>query len=267
VLNISLETFGIQTKLKRAGNEKVKNNSARRRWITFKPEADTWIALITIPAMTLLYYLNTHYGFEHPTVFFIGFVFLGHLILNTAIPAYVVLKIRGEGLSGLGITQNKVVTSFAISFLLAASMYPSLVGVLKSFDGSPAPNITYNAIAFWEPLFVFGWLQLRFERAYGVIPGVFMAGLGFMAYHIGSFPPDALAMLCLTGIFYGAIFAYVKNLLVLIPMTWAVASTMGTLQGGYSFDWFTVAIYAAILMIQCVILWYFSRSKSFNGSH
>jgi len=245
VLNISLETFGVQTKLKRAGNEKVKNNSARRRWITFKPEADTWIALITIPAMTLLYYLNTHYGFEHPAVFFIGFVFLGHLIL----------------------TQNKVVTSFAISFLLAASMYPSLVGVLKSFDGSPAPNITYNAIAFWEPLFVFGWLQLRFERAYGVIPGVFMAGLGFMAYHIGSFPPDALAMLCLTGIFYGAIFAYVKNLLVLIPMTWAVASTMGTLQGGYSFDWFTVAIYAAILMIQCVILWYFSRSKSFNGSH
>jgi len=239
----------------------LKNNLIKRHWISFKPEADTWIALASIPAMNLLYYFNTHYGFEHPTVFFIGFVLFGHLLLNTALPAYVVLKMRREGLAGLGITGNKLIASLVISFLLAVSMYPSLMVALKGFDGNPAPNIMYNAIAFWEPLFVFGWLQLRFERAFGIIASILMAGLGFMIYHIGSFPLDALIVLCLTGVFYGVIFAYVKNLLVLIPMTWAVASTMGTIQGGYIFDWGTVGIYAGVLALQILILWCFYRQK------
>jgi len=217
--------------------------------------------------MTLIYYLNTHYGFEHPTVFFIGFVLMGHLLLNTALPAYVVLKMRGEGLSGLGITRNKLQVSLVISVLLAASMYPSFMTALKSFSGNPTPNMAYNAIALWEPLFVFGWLQLRFERAFGIIPGILMAGLGFMAYHIGSFPTDALVVLCLSGVFYGAIFAYVKNLLVLIPITWSVASTMGTIQGGYIFDWVTVGIYAVILVLQIAIIWYFSTQENMNGSY
>lgn len=238
----------------------LKNNSTKRQWISFKPEIDTWIALASIPAMTLLYYCNTHYGFEHPTVFFIGFVILGHLLLNTALPAYVVLKMRGEGLSGLGITQNKLMASLVISVLLAASMYPSLMTALRGFDGNPVSNITYNAIAFWEPLFVFGWLQLRFQRAFGIIAGILMAGLGFMAYHIGSFPTDALVVLFLTGVIYGVIFAYTKNLLVLIPITWSVASTMGTIQGGYIFDWSTVGIYVIVLALQITILWQFSRS-------
>ena len=240
-------------------NNLLKRSQTKRQWISFKPELDTWIALASIPAMTLLYYLNTHYGFEHPTVFFIGFVFLGHLLLNTVLPVYVVLVMRGEGLSELGITKNKLLTSFIISALLAASIYPSLIAVLKGFEGNPAPNIVYNAIALWEPFFVFGWLQLRFERAFGIIAGVLMASFGFMSYHIGSFPPDMLLVLFMTGAFYGAIFAYVRNLCVLIPITWAAASTMGTIQGGYIFDWLTVSIYVAVLVLQILILWYVSK--------
>jgi len=236
----------------------------KRQWVSFKPEADTWIALASIPAMTLLYYLNTHYGFEHPAVFFIGFVFLGHVLLNTVLPVYVVLVMRGEGLSELGITKNKLLTSLIISALLAASIYPSLIAVLKGFEGNPAPNIVYNAIALWEPLFVFSWLQLRFERAFGIIAGVIMASFGFMSYHIGSFPPDMLLVLFMTGAFYGALFAYVRNLCVLIPITWATASTMGTIQGGYIFDWLTVSIYVVVLVLQILILWYVSK-RAFKG--
>ena len=245
-------------------NKSRKRPPAQRQWVSFKPELDTWIALASVPAMTMLYYLNTHYGFEHPAVFFIGFVFLGHLLLNTVLPVYVVLVMRGEGLSELGFTKNKLLTSFIISALLVASIYPSLIAVLKSFEGNPAPNIAYNAIALWEPLFVFGWLQLRFERAFGIIAGGLMASFGFMSYHIGSFPPDMLIVLFMTGAFYGAIFAYVRNLCVLIPITWAAASTMGTIQGGYIFDWLTVSIYVVVLVLQILILWYFSK-RAFKG--
>lgn len=237
------------------------------RWFACKPELDTWLALASIPAMTLIYFLNTRFGYEHPSVFFLGFIVVGHLLLNTALPAYVVLKMRGEGLSGLGITRHRLLTSIVISILLSASMYPSLQAVLKGFDDDPLPNMAYNAIALWEPLFVFGWLQLRFERAFGIIAGVIMAGIGFTAYHIGSFPVDGLIVLLFSGIFYAAVFAFVRNLIVLIPMTWAVSSTIGTIQGGFSFDWFTVGIYFVVLLLQLTILFYFVKFKARDLSH
>ena len=239
----------------------LKGQTEKRRWFSYKPEADTWIALASIPAMTLIYYLNTQYGFETPAIFFIGFVCIGHLLLNTVLPAYVVLIKRGEGLAGLGITSNRLAASLIISSLLAASMYPSLQAALKGFEGRAAPNIVYNSIALWEPLFVFGWLQLRFERAFGIVSGIFMASLGFMTYHIGSFPIEGLIGLFASGLIYAAIFACVRNLFVLLPMTWATGSTIGTIQGGYIFDWMTVGIYFAVLAMQIFILWYLSRPK------
>ena len=231
----------------------------KRRWFAFEPELDTLIALLSIPAMTIIYFLNTKFSYDYPAVFFLGFVLLGHLCLNTALPAYVVLKMKGETLSGLGITRHRLITSIVISLVLAASMYPSLQVSLNGFDGNPVPNMAYNAIALWEPLFVFGWLQLRFERAFGILAGILMAAMGFATYHIGSFPVDGLVALFFAGVFYGIVFAIVRNLLVLIPMTWAVASTMGTIQGGFSFDWFTVGIYLIVLFFQFVILFYFMR--------
>ena len=233
----------------------------KRQWFAFDPELDSWLALVSIPAMTLIYFLNTRFGYEYPSVFFLGFILLGHLCLNTALPAYVVLKMRQEGLSGLGITRHRLFTSIIVSIVLGASMYPSLTHVLKGFDGNPLPNMAYNAIALWEPLFVFGWLQLRFERAFGIIAGIFMAAIGFATYHIGSFPVDSLIVLLFTGLFYSIVFAIFRNLLVLIPITWGVSSTIGTIQGGFSFDWTTVGIYFGVLFLQLVILVYFMRAN------
>lgn len=233
----------------------------KRRWLKWEPQSDTWIALASIFCMTALYYLNTKFGYDQPFVFFFGFVFLGHVLLNTVIPAYVVLKVRGEGLAGLGITRNWLITSIAVSALLGALMYPALKVSLNGFDGEVMPNIAYNAIALWEPLFVFGWLQLRFERAFGILAGILMAGVGFATYHIGSYPADGLIVLLLSGGVYAAIFAVVRNLFILIPITWSVASTMGTIEGGFSFDWVTVGIYFCILILQIFILAFFARAK------
>ena len=35
-----------------------------RKWIAFKPELDTWLALASVLAMTGIYYFNTNYGFD-----------------------------------------------------------------------------------------------------------------------------------------------------------------------------------------------------------
>ena len=53
----------------------------------------------------------------------------------------------------------------------------------------------------WEPFFVYGWLQLRFERAFGVIPGIALAAVCFGAYHIGTFPLSGVVTLLGLGVF------------------------------------------------------------------
>lgn len=232
----------------------MKTLNIKRRAFLFNPQLDTLIALATAILMIGVYYLNTKYGLDEPTIFFVGFVGIGHLLLNTAIPAYVVFVLCKEGWSGLGIRKEKAFLSLMISAVLAALFFSGLQQALEGFNGNPVPHIVFNGIAFWEPLFVYGWLQLRFEKAFGYILAPVIAGAAFAAYHIGSFPTEMVLMLFGFGVFYGVIFGVVRNLLVLIPVTWAVGSSIGTIQGGFNFDWFTVGVYVAILLAQLIIL-------------
>lgn len=242
----------------------VKRPQDKRRALMFDPRLDTLIAGTTAILMIGIYYLNAQYGFGHPAVFFVGFVGLGHLLLNTAIPAFVVLVLCKEGLSGLGIKRENAFLSLFISAVIAALFFNGLLAALETFDGNPIPHIIFNGVAFWEPLFVYGWLQLRFERAFGYVLAPIIAGAAFASYHIGTFPIDMVLLLFAFGVFYGVVFGFVRNLLVLIPMTWAVGSSIGTIQGGYNFDWFTVFVYVIVLLLQVTIIFWlrhYSRKR------
>jgi len=96
------------------------SSKGNRRAVTFDPGLDTLLASITAAIMIGIYYLNAKYGFEQPAFFFIGFVFIGHLILNATIPAFVVLVLCKEGLSSLGIKRENLFSSILISAVLAA---------------------------------------------------------------------------------------------------------------------------------------------------
>ena len=234
-----------------------------RSWFCYSPENDTWLAFLSLMAMTLIYFSNANFGYDHPVIFFVGFIFIGHILLNTFLPAYVVIFKRKEGLSGLGIGRKNLIRSLLLSGCLSVLLYPSLTATLNNFEGEPLPNVFYNAIALWEPLFVFGWLQLRFERAFGIVPAIILAALGFMTYHIGSFPLEGLISLFFSGLFFAIVFSCVRNLIILIPLTWASASTIGTIEGGFILDWMTVAIYGVVLLIQILILFIFHRKTNF----
>ena len=237
-------------------------SSGSRRAYAFDPGMDTLIASITAIMMVGIYYLNANYGFERPAIFFICFVGIGHIVINTVIPAFVVCVLCKEGYSGLGIKRENAFLSLLISALLVALFLNGLFEKLEGFDGNPIPHIIFNGISLWEPLFVYGWLQLRFERAFGYILAPIFAGAAFAAYHIGSFPIDMVLMLFAFGVFYGVVFGFVRNILVLFPMTWAVGSSIGTIEGGYSFDWFTVIVYTVVLLLQAMLLfgiWRYGR--------
>jgi hypothetical protein len=113
---------------------------------------------------------------------------------------------------------------------------------------------------------VYGWLQLRYERAFGVLPAALLAGLSFAAYHAGTFSVAQLPTLLVWGVFDGIAFRTTRNLLTLFPFTWVAASGAGTLEGGFRMGWLEVGVYAVVLSIQALALVSWARRRTVSAT-
>ena len=228
-------------------------NARRLHWFKWSPSGDTWMALLTEIAMIALYWITTHLlsdGWDGVLVFGV----LTNLGLNVLFPVWWIAYHRKQPLSELGITKCWWLQSLLIGVVLAAF---SSFGLRKMVTGiNWIPHILFNAVILWEPFFIFSWLQMRFDRGFGIVPGVLLAGLSFTAYHIGTYPLSMLIVLLIIGLIYAAIFRLTCNLLIIWPFVWSVASSIGTLMGGMQFTWKQVAIWSAILLIQLGFIGY-----------
>lgn len=218
----------------------------RRPAVAWDPGADTLIALLTLLGFWASYWAGT-------TIHSV-FLYAGILLLGTLVPAWVVLHRRREGLAGLGITRRFLARSLVISAVLGVGSAYQLV-MLSAEQGIPVlPHLLGNLMVLWEPLFVFGWLFLRWERAFGWLPAIGLTGAGFTLQHVGSVPLLAALSFGAFALVFAVVFALVRNLLILWPLFYPVASGIGTLQSGFAMDWGDVVIGAALLVVQLAII-------------
>ncbi len=228
-------------------------NTKQSHWFAWSPSSDTLMALLTEIAMIALYWITAHLlsgGWDGVLVFGV----LTNLGLNVLFPIWWIAYHRKQPLSELGITTRRWLLSLLIGVVLAA--FSSFRLRQMAIGLNWLPHVLFNAVILWEPFFVFSWLQLRFDRAFGIVPGVLLAGLSFAAYHIGTYPPDMLIVLLIIGVIYAAIFRLTSNLLIVWPFVWSVASSIGTLMGGMQSTWKEVAIWSVILLIQLGFIGY-----------
>ena len=230
--------------------------------VRLEPGTDTVLAFATAVAFSFVYFFATHT--ESMLASFLVFTALGTGVVCVVLPAFYVLVVRREGPEALGVTARRWRLSLAISAVFAAGSLPAVLQAAAWTPGADlAPHLLVNALSLWEPFFVFGWLQLRFERAFGILPGVVLAALSFGAYHLGTFPLPAVLALVGFGLLYATLFrAAGANLLVLWPLTWAVGSGIGTLQGGFAFGWDSVPSAVVLLVVQTAAIALFARWSS-----
>lgn len=231
------------------------------RW---RPGQDTAVALATALLMIPVYFLGTHA--KNSSAGLLVFTIFGNGFLNVLFPAYYLLVIRKAGPEELGITTRRLWLAVLLSVVCSVFMAKGLQRELASHrDIDLLPQLIFNAVILWEPFFVFGWLQLRFERAFGILPGIVLAALSFGAYHLGTYPLSGVASLVVFGLVFAILFRTTKNLLTLWPATWAVVSSIGTIQGNMRFGWNEIAIYTAILVVQIVaIAWMIVHGRKFR---
>lgn len=224
-----------------------------RRAVTWAPGSDTLIALATLLGFWACYWAGS--------TIHVAFLYGGILVPGTVVPAYTVLRHRREGLAGLGITRRFLLLSLLVSVVLGAGSAFQLFA-LAAEQGVPVlPHLLGNLMVLWEPLFVFGWLYLRWERAFGWLPAIVLVGAGFALQHVGSVPLPAALGFGAFALAFAVVFALVRNLVILWPLFYPVASGIGTLQAGVTMGWGAVVAGAVLLVVQLAIITLIWRAR------
>jgi len=214
-----------------------------------------------------VFYLNARYAEAHRAVSVVLFMLFGNLGINVLGPAWYVVRVRGEPISEIGLSLRHWWLSLAISFFVAAFSWPELLrvaGEAQLRGDALARQVLFNGLVFWEVFFVFGWLQLRFERAFGIVPAIGLAALGFATYHVGTLPLEGVIGLAGFGVMFATLFRVTRSVLSLIPFAWAITSSIGTIRANFLATWNAVGAYAVVLAIQLSGLAWIAR-KSPHG--
>lgn len=231
-------------------------------WFKWNPNSDLIVVFLTGAWMTAAYYTMTHSTMWALQLFV--FTLLTNVGVNVLLPTWWVLRHRKQPLSELGITTRLWLPSLFISLVLASSAWFRLWPLV---DGTEwIPHLLYNTILLWEPFFVYSWVQLRCERALGVLPGILLAGVALAVYHIGTYPPQFVLRLFVVGVVYGVFFRLTRNLLVLWPLAWGASAALGTAEGGFLFtQWGLIPLYTVVLIVQVIFIAYMGRRQAKTG--
>ena len=229
------------------------STSTRRRVVAFQPGPDTLIALGTLIAFWLCYWAGTAISE--------WFLYGGILIFGTVIPAWTVLQVRREGWAGLGLRRRFLIVSLIIAAVLGAGSAYQLFAEAAQQDVAVLPHLLFNLTVFWEPFFVFGWLYLRWERAFGWLPAIVLTGLGFTLQHVGAVSFAAAVSFGVFAVIFAIAFTFVRNLAILWPLFYPVASGIGTLQAGLAMGWDSALAGLVLLAVQVVVLVLIGRGR------
>jgi hypothetical protein len=225
-----------------------------KRWFAYNPTPDTAAAVATALIMSCGgYYLLVHLP-EGSTLQLVYRVIFELLLV--IFPVWWICHHKKESFAEIGFTRKNLEKSLLISIVITLIFLYFVFRHFSSYGIALVPHFLMNAIILWEPFFLFSWLQLRFDRAFGIIPGILLAGICLGAYHIGTYELPLVLSLAAFGIVFAAIFRLTENIFIMWPLTWSTASAEGSLEGGFLFGWNDVVMASLILSVQLAFIVY-----------
>jgi len=237
-------------------------NTMLKRLFLWSPSMDTVMAVFSQVLMMILAYLGLNLFGKTWFGSSILFGLIGALGGGVILPLYWMVVIRERELKEVGITREKWLVSLIVSLILGGLLFWQYY---RSFEISAATIPTFLVVAYtlWEVVFVCGWLQLRFEEAFGIIPGIILAGFCFSIYHLGYgwYDLPGLVGLFGAGLFLAIVFRFTRNILILWPFLWPVGCLRGFKMGGFSPDWSEAVFSAVFLVLLLISIFIFDRMQ------
>ena len=131
-----------------------------------------------------------------------------------------------DGVKAIGFTGKRNVLSLLLNVLFAAGLLAMFLnegrpqGILEVKNIYAAAYILVAGI--FEITFIYGYLRASFEKAFGIVPAIFLTA-AFYSFHHAGFQPEFLHLF-FVGLMYSAVYYITQNLLIVFPFFWAVGA-------------------------------------------
>lgn len=239
----------------------------------FNITRDTGVAISAGLVMIVLSLLMIPFGGSSVRDTIISFILRDCLMifgLGIVFVSFYVEKKGNSILSDLGFTKKKAILSLVINIVLAAGLLavflkddaPSNVLSLRNLYGA-----TYIlAAGIFEMTFIYGFLRMSFEKAFGMIPSILLTS-AFYSFHHAGFQPEFMHLF-LVGLMYCSVFYITKNMLIIFPFFWGVGALWDVLVSSEAGDGIKdpVSFMIALVIMIASLAWiiYMKRRRSRN---
>jgi membrane protease YdiL (CAAX protease family) len=243
-------------------SNKTTSHTSHNGDIKWEPNRDTWVAFISYGLVVLaLYTAFQIFTIERVAANFITFGPITLACLGITVPILYTVFVRHRPLCDLGLTGKQLVSSLFLGLLLGWDTYTNTLAPMNvTWAQTHIPLIVMAlAVGLFEAIFFRGWLQLRFEAAFGLVPGLILAALCYSFYHIGyGMTGGEILFLFGLGLTFGAFFRLTKNIFILWPFYTPIGSIYTNLKEGLTLPF--EATYGFVLTIGLmigIIIWTF----------
>lgn len=228
------------------------------RW---KPGKDVIAVLISWLLVTSTLYTATvivtpEVGGGMP--YFFLYAGLTALVFGVGLPLYWMVVVRKRTIQDLGITKKYLGISIVLQVIFAFFQY---LGTLAKVQLPPFEKVLpliglAIAIGFFEAFFWRGWVLLRLEEAFGLIPAILIGSLLYAAYHIGyGMPFGEMAFLFLIGVLYAVTFRITKNVFLLWPFFQPMGQMVTLLKDGLVLPVMAFVGFLEAFILMAVLVW------------
>ena len=239
----------------------------------FKVTKDTGIAAAAGLVMIALSLLMIPFGGDSIRDTVISFILRDVLMIFGLGVVFVSLFVEKKGtgvLEDIGFTKRKWILSLILNIVLGAGLLavflkdevPVNVISLENLYGA-----SYILVAgIFEMLFIYGFLRMSFEKAFGIIPAIILTSVFYSLHHAG-FQPEFLHLF-LVGLMYCGVFYITKNMLIIFPFFWGVGALWDVLVSSEAGDGIKnpVSFGIALIILTASAAWVLIR-KWRRGSH
>lgn len=204
--------------------------------IHWRPNRDTLVALISyILVVGGLFTAFQIFTTEQVAANFITFGPVTLAGLGVVLPVLYTVLVRHRPLADLGLTRRQLIPSVMLGLLLGWDTYRNTIATQNiAWTRDMVPLVTMAlTVGLFEAIFFRGWLQLRFEEAFGMVPGIVLGALCYGLYHVGyGMTWDEMLFLFGLGLVFAAVFRLTRNVAVLWPFYTPVGGLYSNLSDG-----------------------------------
>jgi membrane protease YdiL (CAAX protease family) len=194
--------------------------------------------------------------------YFTLYAIVGATLFGIGLPLYWMTVVQKRPLSDLGITTRGLGLSIVLQLIFSALQFSGTLA--KTQMPSFATVLPLVALAlcigFFEAIFWRGWVLLRLEESFGMIPAILIGSALYAAYHIGyGMPSSEMFFLFFIGIMFAVIFRLTKNIFILWPLFQPMGQLITLIKDGLTLPVAASLGFIDALALMFVLIWFAAK--------